>query len=358
MRFVFSLFLLSLIAAVLAPSASAQRFPQLMNMNTHEGKYATGGFGIGIGVAMAGGTSFRRERPGFDTVGGNLESVFRRRNSQNMKRSIFGADIDFQIGSDNSVIGTDFGIEIYSENIGTNSTRDFDNDAYTAINESVMLMYAGFDFTINLWSSEFIETDGRRTRENFGFALIIGPKVGLMFGDFSDLNGLASIGLDFGVMADIPISIKKAEDLLSISPYMFLEANYRMPIDGSLVDSNAASPTFGQNVLNDNFDIGFYNRSTDVDGNGTPDFDGIAVRRGNFIPAYQANIGFDFNITPIFVGRTGNLINNWRFRFSAIMSMPLSVKLLFAGYNGAPMFRAHDDTPLALTIIFGATYFF
>lgn len=358
MRLVLSLLFLSLIAGLLAPSASAQRFPQLMNMNTHEGKYATGGFGIGFGIAAAGAASFRRERPSFDTVGGNLESVFRRRNSQSQTRSIFGADIDFQIGSDNSVIGTDFGIEIYAMNIGTNSTRSVDNDAFETINESVMLMYAGFDFTINLWSSEFIETDGRRTRENFGLALILGPKIGMLFGDFSDLNGFASIGMDFGVMADVPISIKKAEDLLSISPYLFFEGNFRMPVDGALVDSNAASPTFGQDVLNDNFDIGFYNRTTDVDGNGTPDFDGIAVRRHNFIPAYQANIGFDFNITPIFVGRTGNLINNWRFRFSMIFSMPLSVKLFLADYNGAPMFSAHDDNPFTLTVVFGATYFF
>jgi len=358
MRFVLSAFVLTLIAGLLAPTAEAQRFPQLMNMNTHEGKYATGGFGVGIGIAAAGASTFRRERAGFDTVGGSLESVFKRRNSQSQKRTIFGLDVDFQVGSDNSVIGTDFGIEIYSMSIGTNSTRDVDNDAFETINESVMLMYAGFDFTINLWSSEFIETDGRRTRENFGFALILGPKVGLMFGDFSDLNGFASIGMDFGVMADIPISIKKAEDLLSISPYLFFEGNFRMPVDGALVDSNAASPTFGQDVLNDNFDIGFYNRSTDVDGNGTPDFDGIAVRRGNFIPAYQANIGFDFNITPIFVGRTGNIINNWRFRFSMIFSMPMSMKLFLADYNGAPMFSAHDDNPFTMTVVFGATYFF
>ncbi len=358
MRFVWLALILSLTAGVVAPSLYSQRFPQLMNMNTHEGKYSTGGFGIGLGMAAAGGAAFRRERAGVQNVGGGLEAVFKRRNSQNQTRSIFGLDIDFQIGSDNSVIGTDFGLEIYSMNIGTTADRSVDNDAFETINEAVTLMYGGFDFTINLWSSEFIETDGRRTRENFGFALILGPKVGLLFGDFSDLNGLASIGMDFGVMADIPIPISKAEDLLSISPFLFFEANYRMGVDGALVDANAASPTFGQDVLNDNFDIGFYNRTTDVDGNGTPDFDGIAFRRHNLIPAFQTNIGFDFNITPIFVGRTGNIINNWRFRFSAIMSLPMSVKLFAADYNGAPLFSAHDDNPITLTFVFGATYFF
>ena len=358
MRLVWLALMVSLMAGALAPTVSAQRFPQLMNMNTHEGKYSTGGFGVGLGVAMAGPSDFRREALGRDTVGGALEAVFRRRNAQSQTRSIFGLDVDFQIGSDNSVIGTDFGLELYSMNIGTNASRSVDNDAYETINESVMLMYAGFDFTINLWSSEFIETDGRRTRENFGLALIVGPKVGLLFGDFSDLNGFASIGMDFGIMADVPISIPKAEDLLSISPFLFFEVNYRMGVDGGLVDGAAGSPTFGQNVLNNNFDIGFYNRTTDVDGNGTPDFPGIAVRRGNFIPAYQANLGFDFNITPIFVGRTGNLINNWRFRFSTIISIPLSVKLIMADYNGAGLFSASGDNPMTVTFVFGATYFF
>lgn len=351
-----TLFLMSAVV-ILASTLEAQRFPQVMNMNTHEGKYSTGGFGIGLGYAETGGSSFRREGLGVKTVDGALEAVFKKRNAQNMTRSIFGADIDFQIGSDNSVIGTDFGLEIYSMMIGTGATLDVDNDAYEAINENVTLMYAGFDFTINFYDSEFIETDGRRTRDNWGLSMIVGPKVGLLFGSFSDLNGLASIGLDIGLMADFPIGIPGAEDLLSISPFLFFEANYRMDIDGALIDPNPASPTFGQDVLNDNFDIGFYQASQDVNGDGVNDFDGIAVRRHNFIPAYQVNLGYTVNLTPIFVSRSGSLINNWRFSASSTLSLPLRLNFFAANYNGAPLW-SQGEVPFAITTTISVSYFF
>jgi hypothetical protein len=352
-----TLFLLTVVV-VLASTVEAQRFPQVMNMNTHEGKYSTGGFGIGIGMGGAFGSSFRREGLTSRNIDGNLEAVFKKRNAQNMTRTIFGADIDFQIGSDNSVIGTDFGIEIYSMSIGTNATLDNDNDAFEGISEGVTLMYGGFDFTINFFQSEFIETDGRRTRDNFGLAMIVGPKVGMMFGDFSDLNGLASIGLDIGLQADIPLPISGAEDLLSISPFLFFEANYRLDIDGGVVDANPSSSTPGQDVINDNFDLGFYQRTQDVDGDGLVDFaDGIAVRRHNFIPAYQLNLGTDINLTPIFISRSGSLINNWRFHMSLVASMPITLKFFAASYDGAPLASA-GEIPITWTISFGAAYFF
>lgn len=341
-------------AAVLASTVEAQRWSQVRNMNTHEGKYSTGGFGFSAGVGGAGGASFRREALSTSTVDGGLEAVFKKRQAQNQTRLIFGADIDFQIGSDNSVIGTDFGIEIYNFSLGTTATRSFDNDAFENISKSATLIYVGFDFTINLYESEFIETDGRRTREKWGMSLIFGPKVGLLFGDFSDINGFASIGLDIGLMFDFPIPVSGAEDLLSISPFAFLEANYRNDVDGGLIDGNPASDTVGQEVLNDNFDLGFYGE-TDLDGN--PDTgDGIAVRRHAFIPAYQFNIGFDFNITPIFVSRSGGLINNWRFNFSVVGSAPLQVDFLFANYNGDSL-QSSDEIPYTFTVSFGASYF-
>lgn len=352
---------LSLVAAsiALASAANAQRFPQIMNMNTHEGKFSTGGFGVAFGVGGGGGSVFRRETPGVKNVDGALEAVFKKRNSQAVSRTIFGAAIDFQIGSDNDVIGTDFGIDLVSMAISTGSTLDVDNDAFEGINENVTLMSAGFDFTINFYKSEFIETDGRRTRDAWGLAMILGPKATMMFGDFSDLNGLASFGLDIGLMADIPIAIPGAEDLLSISPYIWLEVNYRLGVDGALVDTNPASPTFGQDVLNDNFDVGFYSRSQeDLDGNGLPDFDGMAVRRHNFIPAYQINLGFDVNLTPIFISRSGGIINNWRFHFSTIISMPIHVPFLMSSYAGDSLYSAGEDYPVHFMVVFGAAYFF
>ncbi|MBZ0136658.1 MAG: hypothetical protein K8I27_09825 [Planctomycetes bacterium] len=352
--------LVVLSAVVLCAGAlEAQRFPQIMNMNTHEGKYATGGFGVGLGFGGGMANSIRRESLGTKSIGGEMEAVFKKRNAQSLTRTIFGADIDFQIGSDNSVIGTDFGIEIYSMALGTNATLDEDNDAYESISENATLIYAGFDFTINFFDSEFIETDGRRTRENWGLSLIVGPKVGLLFGGFSDLNGLASIGLDIGLMFDFPIGIPGAEDLLSISPYAFLEANYRFDIDGALVDNTAGSPTNGQDVLNDNFDIGFFEETQDVNGDGTADFpnQGLAVRRHNFIPAYQFNLGTSINLTPIFVSRSGGLINNWRFHMSFGFSVPIRVGFLFSDFNGAQM-HSQDEVPWTWNIVLGASYFF
>ena len=353
-----SLFVLSAVV-FFAGALDAQRFPQVMNMNTHEGKYSTGGFGIGLGFGAGMANSIRRESLGSKNIDGGLEAVFKKRNAQSLTRTIFGADIDFQIGSDNSIIGTDFGIEIYSMAIGTNATLDNDNDAFESISENVTLMYAGFDFTINFFDSEFIETDGRRTRERWGLSLIVGPKVGLLFGGFSDLNGLSSIGLDIGLMFDFPIHISGAEDLLSISPYGFLEANYRLDIDGALVDNNAASPTFGNDVLNDNFDIGFFNRTQDVNGDGTADFpnQGLVVRRHNFIPAYQFNVGTAINLTPIFISRSGSLINNWRFHMSLGFSVPIRVGFLFSDYNGDKM-HSQDEVPWTWNIVLGAAYFF
>lgn len=341
-------------AVLLASTVDAQRWSQVRNMNTHEGKFSTGGFGFSLGVGGAGGASFRRESLSSENVDGGLEAVFKKNNAQNQTRTIFGADIDFQIGSDNSVIGTNFGIEIYNFMLGTTALVDDDPDAFENISESATLIYLGFDFTINFYKSEFIESDGRRTRQNWGLSMILGPKVGMLFGDFSDLNGFSSIGLDVGLMADFPIPISGAEDLLSISPFAFVEVNYRMDVDGGLVDGDPASPTFGQDVLNDNFDLGFYER-TDLDGN-LATGDGIAVRRHAFIPAYQFNIGFDFNLTPIFVSRSGGLINNWRFNFSVVASVPMRVEFLFSNYNGDALF-SQNEIPFTYTFAFGASYF-
>ena len=149
-----------------------------------------------------------------------------------------------------------------------------------------------------------------------------------------------------------------AADLLSISPFIVLETTYRLDGDGGVVDSNPASATFNNDVINDNVGLGFYQRTQDVDGDGLVDFaDGIAVRRHNFIPAYQLNIGTDINLTPIFISRSGSLINNWRFHMSLVASMPVTLKLFAASYDGAPLASA-GEIPITWTISFGAAYCF
>ena len=154
-------------------------------------------------------------------------------------------------------------------------------------------------------------------------------------------------------------SEKLASEWLQAQGYEFIEANYRMDVDGALVDNSAGSPTFGQDVLNDNFDIGFFERTQDVNGDGTPDFPnrGLVVRRHNFIPAYAFNLGTSINLTPIFISRSGSLINNWRFHMSLGLSVPMRVGFLFSGYNGAQM-HSQDEIPWTWTITLGASYFF
>lgn len=357
-------------ASVFAAFAHAQRFPQVINPNTHEGKYSTGGVGFQMGYGGMFGGELHREGLSSRNVGGGLEAVFRRNFHQSQSRFAFGGKLDFQVGSDNDVVGTDFGLEFHNINLSTSGASKSSGQenfviapntdpVYYDANESVTLLYLGFDFTINFYKSEFLETDGRRTRESWGLAMLVGAKVGMMFGDFSDLNGFASVGLDIGLTADFPIPLPGAEDLLSITPYAFLEVNYKMGVDNALIDTNPTSPTAGQDVLNDNFDLGFYSESQlDQDGNGVADYDGIAIRRHDFIPTYLFNLGTTINLTPIFVSRSGGLINNWRFWAGTTVSIPLNFALFMADYVGDSLWSSDGHPVMTFTISFGAAYFF
>ena len=370
MRQLWLAFSLMATASVFSAVVSAQRFPQVINPNTHEGKYATGGVGFQLGIGSSFGGELHREGPGSQTIGGTLEAVFRRRFHQTSSRFAFGGKLSFQVGSDNDVIGTDFGLEFHNISLSTSGASKIGDQknfvitsgtdpVFTGVKESVTLLYLGFDFTINLYKSEFIETDGRRTRESWGLELLIGPKVSLMMGDFGDLNGFASVGLEVGLGADIPIPISGAEDLLSLSPFAYLETNYHMGVDAGLVDTNPTSPTAGRDVLNDNFDLGFYSKSQeDQNNDGVPDYDGIAIRRQDFIPSFLFNLGLTVNLTPIFVSRSGGLINNWRFWISTTVSVPLNVKFFAAGYVGDALWSSDGFPNMTFTLGFGAAYFF
>lgn len=349
---------LTLMAALSLFSAfvEAQRFPTVMNTNTHEGKYSSGGVGLTLGVGAAGGSVFRRETLGTKIVDGAEEAVFKKRDSQSRTTTIFGLAIDFQVGSDSDIVGTNFSIEIYNFGLGTDSTVEADVDAYEGIDHSATVMYIGADFIIDFWKSEFIETDGRRTREDFALGMIVGFDVGMMFGDFSDLNGFASVGLNIGVIADIPIPFTGAEDLLQLSPYLMLEANYRMDVDGGVV-SNIAGATLNNEVINDNFDTGFYTTTENEAAARGLTVGGIAVRRSNFIPAYQLAVGVDANVTPIFIGRSGDIINNWRFNLSMSISTPVKIDIMAADFVGDAMWTSTEEIPIILMISIGAAYF-
>lgn len=369
MRHVWSLVLLAGVMAVFAATAQAQRFPQVMNPNTHEGKYDVGGIGMQLGGGFGFGGGLHREGPSSMVIDGNLEAVFRRRFTQTQRRIVFGGKLDFQIGSDNSFVGTNFFLEFYSHSIGTAGSTELGtsslvvapntNPVFTAANKSATVMYLGFAFILNFYKSEFIETDGRRTRNNWGLSMLVGPKISMLSGDFGDINGMSSIGLDIGLMADVPIPLEGAEDLLSISPYFIFEINSRMGVDTGLQDENPASDTFGADVLNDSFDLGFYSQTQeDADGDGLPDYDGIAVRRHNFIPAYQLSLGAKINLTPIFLSRSGQMISNWRFWGSLTASIPMSLGLAGNAYIGDSLWQSNELPLFTITLSVGASYFF
>ena len=370
MRQLWLAFMLMAAAAVFSAGVSAQRFSPVANPNTHEGKYASGGVGFTFGFAPSFGGQLHREGPGSKTIGGKQEAVFRRRFSQSHSRLGLGGKFDFQFGADNDVVGTNFALEFHNINLSTSGSVQSPgqelfvispgtNPVFLGGNESITVLYFGFNLVVNFFRSEFLETDGRRTREDWGLSLIVGPKLGLMTGDLGDLNGLASFGFQIGMVADVPMPLEGAEDLMSFTPFMYLEANYKLDVDGGLTDTSPISPTAGQEVLNDNFDLGFYAKSQeDLDGNGVPDYDGIALRRHDFIPSWTINLGTTFNLTPIFVSRSGGLINNWRFWASTTITIPMNLPLFAAEYVGDAMWASDGFPTLTFTIGFGAAYFF
>ncbi|MEE9311861.1 MAG: hypothetical protein V3V10_05545 [Planctomycetota bacterium] len=340
---------LSLMAVVtmFAAFVEAQRFPTVMNPNTHEGKYSTGGIGLSLGGGIGIGDSLHRE-----TAIGNAD-FSRFENSLELDRStiIFGVAIDFQVGSDSDIVGVNFSLEMYSFSISSGDTLI--NSVITEVSHGATTMFLGGDFLINFLKSEFIETDGRRTREDFGLGMIVGLDAGLMFGDFEDLNGFASVGLNLGVIADIPIPISGAEDLLQISPFIMFEANYRLGVTNELDTVDLANSSL-RLVENNSFDGDFF---LNTDDSTTAVRDGIAIRRHNFIPAFQLSVGADVNLTPIFIGRAGNIINNWRFNLSVTASLPLKLNAFAADEAGDPLWAGSGDTPFVAMVAFGAGYF-
>ncbi len=372
MRQVCLFLLMAALVGSFAAIAHAQRFPQILNLNTREGKYDVGGVGLqiggGYGLNMGAG-ELHREGIGSKVIDGNLEAIFKRRFAQTHRRIVFGAKLDFQIGSDNNVVGTNFYLEFQQFSINTSGASESGvsgividpgtNPVFTGAAESASVAYFGFDLIINFLRSEFVETDGRRTRDHWGLALTVGPRLSMMMGDFSDLNGLSSIGANVGLIADLPIPLSGAEDLLSLSPYFVFEGNYRLEVDTGQVDDVTGSPTLGQEVINDSFDVGFYGKSQeDLDLNNVADYDGIAIRRHNFIPAWQLTLGTTVNLTPIFIGRSGKLVNNWRFWGSLNISVPLALGIFASQYPGDAMWGQDEMPFLTVTLSVGASYFF
>ncbi len=318
----FALTLVFLFCLFLGSDLVAQSNSPVMNVNTHGGKYKNGGVGVGLFMGLMNeGSLYRGEI--YNDAGsfgiGNGDAV----DGKELDRSdsVQGISFDFQFGSNEETIGTDLGLDITSYSVESSGVKLFSANVVTF----------GADFLINFYKSEFLEIDGRRTRDGYGMSLIIGPKLKMLMGDLEDINGLASYGLDLGFAFDIPVH----EDILQISPATWVEVNYHTTEDFQadlFVATDSGTPT------------------------GTLNFDGVVVRSHTLIPSFAWNLGLDAVLTPLFVGRQGNLINNWRFNLGLFATLPITFNAFAADLPGDPL-KTDRDGSMYVTASFGVAYF-
>lgn len=314
----------ALLAGVFCPALFAHRTSQAMNYNTHQGKFATGGFGIDLFMAMPLQGELYRGK-----LVSTANGTFIGNNGLNsIDRGEFtkGIGFDLQFGSNNDIVGTDVGLDIISYSVDSNGVNLFSATDFNL----------GFNFVINFYKSEFIEADGRRTRDDFNLSLLTGLQMHMLMGDLEDINGFAAAGMELGLAADFPVY----KDLFQIAPAMWIEMNYHMSED----------------VQVDIFDLTRSNRTGPIDPTNPLTFDGVVVRQHTLIPSFLFNLGTDFVLTPLFVGKQGNLINKWRFNVGIYFNVPFAFNAFAADGPGAPL-KTDNDGQTYATFTFGAAYF-
>ena len=316
--------LLALFVVAGATPLFGQRAAQVMNYNAHEGKYETGGFGVGLMLgSMLSGDMFRAELITDVGGGGRLGDGA----AISRTETVAGLSLAYQMGTDSDTVGTDLSLDFISHNVELTEAGTFGT-----ISSVATVAFLGFDWVINFYKSEYIERDGRRTRDGFNFSLLIGPKLGFFFGDFSDLNGMSLLGIDLGLALDIPLK----DDVIQLNPAMWFEMNYH---------------------FSDQVDVGTHD-STDTGlaaGQGRS-LDGVLVRTHNFVPPSVLNIGSDLVFTPLFVGERGNLVNAWRFNLGLYLTLPLAFNAFAADLPGDPLYT-DKVRPTYVAFSFGASYF-
>ena len=310
---------------VFAPWMCAQNAGRAMNYNTHEGKYESGGFGAGLilGFPLSGSIF----RGGLVTPADGIPVLANQGAKLDRSDSAYGIGFDFQFGSNNDTIGTNVGLDLISHSV---EATDANGLLVTSFAETAVFL--SFDFIINFYKSEFLEPDGRRTRDNFNLSLIVGPKIGMLTGDLADVGGLASFGLEFGLAADFPVH----KDFFQVAPSLWFEFNYHMSADAESTVFNSTD--------------------TGLLAGGTGNNDGVLVRQHTIIPSWALNLGSDFIFTPLFVGQEGALINNWRFVGGLYFTVPFTFNAFAASAPGDPLYTEGDGAAFA-TIVFSASYF-
>ncbi|MCA8938655.1 MAG: hypothetical protein KDB07_02510 [Planctomycetes bacterium] len=302
----------------------AQRSGNVLSLNNHGNKYESGGLGVRLSTGLA--------------IGGDIYSgaivntsdgpIIGNGIAHERTESATGIGFDWQFGHNgaDSKSGTNISLDMT-----TYSVDGQDNAGVNRFLFDATVFRLGFDFIINFYQSENVGADGRRERENFGLSMFFGPKVSWFAGDLEDLNGLASIGMDIGFIAEYPLSNE-----WQITPSAWFEVNYHMSGDAERSIFNA----------------------TDTGLNGPTQsaaLDGIVVRTHSVVPPYVLNFGGDIAWTPAFIGQDGNIINNWRFTLGAYLNLPLELETFAADAPGDPL-RSDGDGSTYLTIALGASY--
>lgn len=300
----------------------AQRSGNILSLNTHGGKYESGGFGMRLSTAMQlGGDIYsgRIVQTGSGPIIGN--GIAHERTD-----SVFGVGFDWQTGTDSDTLSANFSLDLNSYTVD-----GIDNAGRSRFLFDATVFRFGVDFILNFYKSEEVEGNGRRERHGTGMSVFFGPNLSFLTGDLVDLNGFATIGMNVGVAFDYALN-----DEFQIAPSAWLEMNYHMSGDAqrdifNATDTGLTGPTQSAAL------------------------DGLVVRTHTLVPPFIFNIGGDIAWTPAFVDEDNNIQNSWRFTLGAFFNAPFGFNTFAAEVPGDPL-ESDGDGSTYLTISLGVAY--
>jgi len=329
----------SMVLAALVVAAGtaleAQRTSRVIDTNTYGDKFSTGGFGVAVWTALQidgdlyRGTPVPTDTPGVSALGRGVD----------VKRDegVTGIGLNWQFGSSSEVMGVNAFIHINNYTIDTvaptSAVTGLPGAGVTSFSSTVSKF--GFNIIWNPIKSLERSTidrgdplfDASKT-ERFGFSAFFGPNLSFLSGDLNDLNGVAALGFDFGVLFDIPLGDANE---FNLAPSFWFETNYHFSGDAqrSIFNSTETRPTgVGQN-------------------------NGVVVRSHTLVPSFAWNLGADFVWRPRFGDNQEN--NHWRFAAGAYLNVPFAFNNFFAEDPG-DAYKTDGDGSTYLTIALSFAY--
>lgn len=329
----------SMVLAALVVAAGtaleAQRTSRVIDTNTYGDKFSTGGFGVAVWTALQidgdlyRGTPVPTDTPGVSALGRGVD----------VKRDegVTGIGLNWQFGSSSEVMGVNAFLHINNYTIDTvaptSAVTGLPGAGVTSFSSTVSKF--GFNIIWNPIKSLERSTidrgeplfDASKT-ERFGFSAFFGPNLSFLSGDLNDLNGVAALGFDFGVLFDIPLGDANE---FNLAPSFWFETNYHFSGDAqrSIFNSTETRPTgVGQN-------------------------NGVVVRSHTLVPSFAWNLGADFVWRPRFGDNQEN--NHWRFAAGAYLNVPFAFNNFFAEDPG-DAYKTDGDGSTYLTIALSFAY--